>query len=60
MLASPEKYISVKAILMNEADPDGQNRLANSMLSTKIDYDKQLRSIMQKLTRLSQGFVEQC
>jgi len=60
MLASPETYIAVKAIIINETDPDGQNRLANSMLSTRIDYDKQMRSIMQKLTKLRQGFVDEC
>ncbi|HNX77742.1 MAG TPA: hypothetical protein PLM07_19680 [Candidatus Rifleibacterium sp.] len=57
-LATSETYDTVKSILKNETDKEGLNRLANSMLSIKINYDNQLNSIMLKLAKLRQGFNE--
>lgn len=57
MLATSETYDTVKVILKNETEKEGQNRLANSMLSIKINYDNQLNSIMLKLAKLRQGFI---
>jgi len=57
MLATSETYDTVMAILKNETDKEGLNRLANSMLSIKTDYDNQLKTIMLKLAKLRQGFI---
>jgi predicted nucleotidyltransferase len=56
MLVTGDTYRIVKDILENETRSDNENRLANSMIATKFDYDKQLESIMQKLSKLNQGF----